>query len=223
MPDSCCKYHLDDARGVTENRDRASAAPARGGTARRALLRAALIALAVTSLALPGSAGAATADPLAYDESKVQAGEDYFVGRNGFDNGAAACVACHTVSGIDGLGGGRLGPDLTQAFATYGGAAGLGGWLMAPSSKTMLPIYGPKQKPLAKGEIEALAAYLGAQSAGKGGSSGKASTSAAPDRTKFLGGGFIAFIVVLGLFKGLWNRRMRGVRKPLVQSAKLPE
>ena len=56
------------------------------------------------------------------------------------------------------LGGGRLGPDLTNVYERLKGRAALSAWLMAPGTETMQPIF--KNHPLSAEEIHALVAYF---------------------------------------------------------------
>jgi mono/diheme cytochrome c family protein len=83
-------------------------------------------------------------------------GEDLFVGRTGLAAGGPACASCHSAGPY---GGASLGPDLTDVSTRLGGEAGLTGWLGAPPSPTMQPIF--SVHPLDDGEIASLVAYLG--------------------------------------------------------------
>ncbi len=123
----------------------------------------------------PGPAADGTADPAAdgtadsVSETDGDAsgpivadparGHDLFIGADRFENGGAACVACHTAGQVGNLGGQSLGPDLTDAFDSLGGEAGLDAWLINPPSPTMQPIFADRQ--LSDGERADLAAFLG--------------------------------------------------------------
>lgn len=140
-------------------------------------------------------------------DKDVARGHDLFVGREKLLEGGPACLSCHTVGGVGGLGGGLLGPDLTGAFARLEGRRGLGAWLASPPSKVMQPLYG--ESPLDAEEILALVAYL----------RDSASTeSAAPkggNMTFVLAGiGLAAAFMVV--FDVIWRRRFRAVRRPLI-------
>ena len=52
----------------------------------------------------------------------AQRGMALFTGDQPLANGGPACIACHTLNGAVALGGGTLGPDLTQVFQRYGDA-----------------------------------------------------------------------------------------------------
>src|ERR1700690_2997169 len=45
-------------------------------------------------------------------------GKSLFMGSKGFRNGGAPCMSCHSVAGINFLGGGSIGPELTRAYVT---------------------------------------------------------------------------------------------------------
>lgn len=55
-------------------------------------------------------------EPLAED---IPLGVKLFIGETHLENGGPACLSCHTVSGVGRLGGGTLGPDLTQASVRF--------------------------------------------------------------------------------------------------------
>lgn len=96
----------------------------------------------------------------------VDRGHELFVGTTRFENGGAACVACHTAGSVGNLGGWSLGPDLTDTFQTLGGEAGLTGWLAAPPSPTMRPIFADRL--LSEAEVADVVAFLdGATQEGK--------------------------------------------------------
>lgn len=85
------------------------------------------------------------------------AGQLLFRGETALANGGPACIACHSVSGLAGLGGGALGPDLTHVVQRLG-EPGLAGALQTISFPTML---GPfANRPLTPKEQADLLAYL---------------------------------------------------------------
>ncbi len=138
------------------------------------------------------------------------AGREYFTGTRQFANGGPACVSCHTIRGLGGLGGGRLGPDLTKAYERIGGRKPLVAWLSGPATTTMKPIYA--KHALLADEILPLAAHMeqAAQQAGE-------DTSVAA--TNFLLIGLSGTVFLLFAFDIAWRRRFRGVRGPLVSKA----
>ena len=153
--------------------------------------------------------GAAAEQPLSPEEAAL--GRELFVGVRLPKNGAPACIACHTVSDLGGLGGGRLGPDLTHAYGRLGGRKGLIPWLGAVPSATMRPIF--QEHPLAEDEIIALVAFLKEETENDGPENQAAVVN-------FLLFGVAGAAVLLALFDRIWNRRFTGVRKPLVKERK---
>lgn len=134
------------------------------------------------------------------------AGKKLFTGTVAFRGGGAPCLACHSIAGLASLGGGRLGPDLTGAFANYGDA-GIASVLETIPFPTMQPIYGPH--PLAPGERANLKAFI--EEAG-----GRQPTSAG------VGYSLLASVVFLGLFvlpHVVWRKRLQGVRKSLLKDS----
>lgn len=84
-------------------------------------------------------------------------GKEYFNGIRPFQNGGSPCMACHTIPGIGGLGGGALGPELTQAYAKFG-EDGLTSVLASLPFPTMAPIFG--NRPLTPKEQADLKSFL---------------------------------------------------------------
>ena len=143
----------------------------------------------------------------------VASGRALFRGTQPLTNGGPACISCHTVGGVGGLGGGRLGPDLTKVFEKYETRKKLGAWLSSPATQTMLPTF--REHPMEPDEILALIAYL----------QETAKTQEADDSPSalifvLLGLGGAAGVLVV--FGGVWRERFRGVRRPMVEAAALP-
>jgi mono/diheme cytochrome c family protein len=143
-------------------------------------------------------------------EADVQAGRELFLGAAEYENGAPACISCHTVSGIGGLGGGRLGPDLTDVYDRLEGRKALSAWLGAPPSAVMQPVFRGNQ--LEGEEVLALVAYLKSVAEGDV-ADGSAST------LQFVLFGFGGAVFLLLLFDFLWRRRYRATRRPMVRKA----
>lgn len=130
-------------------------------------------------------------------------GRALFVGRRRLENRGAACIACHTASGLAALGGGTLARDLTTAATTYG--PGLSGVLQSPPFPAMQAVYGAH--PLTADEVAHLTAFLV-----------ETAQQERPARSKaaFPAAGLAGAILLLA-FAGLaWRGRLRGVRKPLI-------
>ncbi|MGH9794830.1 MAG: c-type cytochrome [Candidatus Acidiferrales bacterium] len=141
---------------------------------------------------------------------EVARGRELFLGLRSLESGGASCAACHTVGSMGGLGGGRLGPDLTRVYERLGNRKAVGTWLMAPATPTMQAVF--REKALTQDEILVLLAYLE-----------EARVAQPSDQTQImtffllgLGG------MVLGLLalQGAWRKRLQAVRRPLVESQK---
>lgn len=142
---------------------------------------------------------------------EIAQGRALFAGDSKLAGGGPACVSCHTMRGLPGLSGGRLGPDLTLVYERLQGRKGLAQWLVAPASPTMAPIF--KKQALKSEEILPLVAYF--ESAAK---QGGQDDSAALVNFFLLGlGGMVIGLVSLD---AVWKRRFRAVRRPLVQKAR---
>ena len=185
-----------------------------------ALFTAVLFVLVLVAAPFASAAAAQKAPPKDdFSAADVRHGKDLFYGRKSFDNGGPPCLACHTVSGTAAMGGGRLGPDLTAAYTKFGGSMGLGAWLKNPSSLTMQPVY--KDHKLSKGDVEMLAAFLKNRSdAAASGSAKKIESPTSLRWTVFtcaLGTG-ILLLLLMGL---RWRKRLRSVRRKLVDDSKI--
>jgi mono/diheme cytochrome c family protein len=134
-------------------------------------------------------------------------GRQIFMGYRRLATGGPACISCHTVKGLGGLGGGRLGPDLTLVYERLQGRKGLSAWLMNPASPTMAPVFRNRQ--MQPEEILPLVAFF-ADSAKKGGTD---------DSTALLNFFLLGMgVMVVGLVSldAIWKRRIRGVRRQIV-------
>ena len=140
----------------------------------------------------------------------AERGKELFKGGDRLAAGGPACLSCHAIAGVGALGGGQIGPDLTGAYAKYGGAQGLGSALTSLAAfPTMAPIFSRNR--LTAGEQADLIAFL----------------KTAPDlqRSGDAAGKLIGFsiagVALLGVFAmALWRRRLNGVRKPLVNRSR---
>jgi mono/diheme cytochrome c family protein len=154
--------------------------------------------------------GAEADQPLTPEQAAQ--GRELFTGAHLPQNGAPACIACHTVSSLGGLGGGRLGPDLTQAYGRLGSRQGLIPWMSAVPSPTMRPIF--QAHPLEEDEIIALVAFLKEETE-KDGPPNQAAV------VNFLLFGVAGAVVLLAVFDRIWNRRFTGVRRLLTKGRQI--
>ena len=137
----------------------------------------------------------------------VDQGESFFRGYTAFKNGAPACSSCHTVNGMGGLGGGRLGPDLTSVYGRLEGRQAMGAWLVSPPGLTMQPLF--KDHALDAEEILALVAFF----------KDRAESGKADSRDQSLEFTLAGIALAAGLLVTLdlvFRRRFRAVRRPLV-------
>ncbi len=157
-----------------------------------------------------GAAPASPAQAEPFTAQQVAEGTALFLGRKRLQEGGPSCVSCHAVRSAGGaLGGGQLGPDLTLVYKRLNGRRGLEAWLSSPASATMKPIF--NKQPLKPAEISALTAFFEQASMAEG------AEDAIVYRLCFIlfGIGGAAFgLVALGL---IWKRRIRGVRRALVE------
>ena len=139
----------------------------------------------------------------------VERGMALFTGRQGLTNKGAACIFCHIVPGIGGLGGGKLGPDLTRVYENLQGRTALSAWLLAPATTTMQSIF--QDTPLEPNEIHSLVALFENRAQ-------QGEPARSPDQLNFsllgLGGGAL----ILVLLDVIWRGRFRAVRRPLVRN-----
>jgi len=162
------------------------------------------------------SASAATASKPAPSSGEAPApetgdpeiGRTLFSGTSRFVNGGAACVSCHAISGLPGMGG-TLGPDLSQTYADYG-EEGITPVLAALPFPSMKPIYDAHS--LTPEEQAHLKAFL------------RVSAEEKPSGEKgwFLLLGLGGFLLVAGVAHIVWRKRLSEVRRPLLQRAAEP-
>jgi len=140
-------------------------------------------------------------------EQDVELGGRLFRGEVRLAEGGPACISCHAVAGLSGLGGGHLGPDLTSAYSRLEGRKALGAWLSSPPSVVMQPLYA--DAPLDSEEVLALVAYM--RETASSGELEAPSTS-----LQFALSGIALAAVLMVLFDVLWRGRFRSVRRSLL-------
>jgi mono/diheme cytochrome c family protein len=137
----------------------------------------------------------------------VALGMALFTGERRLANGGPPCISCHTMKGMTGLHGGRLGPDLTLVYERLQGRKGLGAWLSAPASPTMAPVF--KTTAISGDEIFALTALFANEAQNRG----------TDDQTALLNFfllGLGGAVIGLVSFDRIWKRRLTGVRRQIV-------
>lgn len=136
-------------------------------------------------------------------------GKELFTGSRRFANGGPACMSCHGVASMGALGGGAVGPELTEAASRYGGAAILATLLNDVPFPTMRPIF--TGRPLMDQERADLAAFL------EGVQAPQRSMDSLFVLLMYSTGGFIVLII---LFQVIWRRRSQGVRASVVRGGR---
>ena len=159
----------------------------------------------------PQSGGESPAAEPAFTAADVALGRDLAVGSRTLANGGPPCISCHAFRGIPLLGGGSLGPDLTQEYTRLGGGRAITAWLTAPATPTMRSVY--KTRALQPDEIRALAAYLESVSNQKEG------RTASKWKTFFLLG-LAGCLIAMVVMDACWKNRFNAVRRPLVAGNK---
>jgi mono/diheme cytochrome c family protein len=157
-----------------------------------------------------GSAGAGGGTTVQEQTGDAAAGKRLFTGETQLANGGPACMSCHSIAGAGALGGGRVGPDLTAAYAKYGGANGVPAVLASLPFPSMQPVYDGHG--LGKQEQADLAAFLATT----------AEKQAPGDATWPLvgiGAGIVAAAGVLALV--IWPRRRLVVRRRIAPTPTL--
>jgi mono/diheme cytochrome c family protein len=151
--------------------------------------------------------GSSLADRVLTPEDIIY-GRALFLGHTKLKNNGPSCIGCHSVLGEGQLGGGLLGPNLTDVYGRLGGKTALAAWLSSPASETMGPIYG--KHPIDEKEVLPLVAFFKDK--------GKLNISEAGMHDfNFLIIGFVGLAIVLILFDLLWGNRLRSVRRKMVK------
>ncbi|MFO0930227.1 MAG: hypothetical protein U0736_24905, partial [Gemmataceae bacterium] len=105
-------------------------------------------------------------------EADVEKGRKLFFGEDPLTHRGPACVMCHSVRGPWGVGGGKLGGDLTTAYTRLGGPTdgrrNVLAWLAAPGTPVMASLYAEGRQPLTADESLALTAFLQSRADGEG-------------------------------------------------------
>lgn len=167
------------------------------------------VAALIAYLASPGAKSAPTpAAPLAAGDA-IQ-GRAFFTGASRLQNGGPPCMTCHSIAGLGVLGGGALGPDLTNAYGKYGGDVGLANFLATVPTVTMNAVW--NSHPLTLVEQDDLRAFLQ-----------QASIAQNPPQMVWqlaliATAGTILLLLAAGF---IWRKRLVSVRRTMVQRARI--
>lgn len=139
----------------------------------------------------------------------IENGRDLFMGYAHFQNDGPPCMGCHSVGQSGLLGGGAMGPDLTDVSTKISQTDIASiltnyGWTISP---VMEPIY--TKHPLTENEQADLIAFLNA-------SSGQPKTNKEPLVIGISLAGSLAAAILLGI---IYRGRLRGARRLLVNKA----
>jgi mono/diheme cytochrome c family protein len=145
-----------------------------------------------------------------FTPADVVIGMQLFGGERKLSQEGPPCISCHTVGTMNGLGGGRLGPDLTLVYERLGGRKAVGTWLSAPATPTMQAVF--RKHPLQSEEILPLLAVF--EDASRRSQPADSST-----QLNFFLAGFAGVSLSLALMGWIWRGRFRSVRRTLVRTA----
>ena len=168
-----------------------------------ALLAGAMLYTAKTSTAYQTTAAEHSAQ--APPAGTASNGRELFFGTRRFAEGGPACASCHRTSGIRFPNGGALGPELTGIYGRFGPEA-LQTILQTLYFPTMAPIFADRQ--LTPQEQSDLTAFF-QQTASMPPPTGLAAKIILPAV-----GGFLILLAIVG---GVWRKRLRRVRRDLVE------
>lgn len=161
-------------------------------------------AAAVLAFIEEPTAGAAATPPPPPPAGDLVAGKGLFTGSRRLQNGGPPCMGCHSIAGIGALGGGALGPDLTEAQTKYG--AGLAFVLASIPFPTMQPIFAGRS--LTSQEQADVAAFL------------QQAVAVRPSRAiaQLILLGAIGTMLLFGLAHLTWRGRLTTIRRDMVES-----
>lgn len=145
-----------------------------------------------------------------FTESDRAQGRAIYLGTQRLSAGGTACISCHSMCDESALGGGRLGPDLTNVYERLKGRAALSAWLMAPGTETMQPIF--KNHPLSSEEINSLVAYFESTTA-------EPPADSSRGQVTFLLSGLAGAVFGVFFLDAIWRRRFQSVRRSLVEAS----
>ena len=149
-------------------------------------------------------AGQAAGAPAVQGNPEI--GKELFTGVARFANAGPPCMACHSVGGIGALGGGQLGPDLTEVVSRYGGATAVDAFVAGTPTPTMKAVW--SGHPLTNEERASVVSFLA-----------QAGVTERPAQAIWQLAGLAALGCLIGLIVAgarLQNRLRFGVRRPMM-------
>lgn len=155
----------------------------------------------VAYLGNPGDQAASPPPAAATGTGDPAVGRLLFTGEMQLANGGPACISCHSVTDIGILGGGGLGPDLTQVYQRFG-ESGLASSLNTLPFPTMM---GPfKNHPLTTEEQADFLSFFKEVNQSQALVPVIAAGTLTPHALMFFGIAFVGSIVLFGLLWFLW-------------------
>ncbi|MBZ5703640.1 MAG: cytochrome c [Acidobacteriia bacterium] len=145
-----------------------------------------------------------------FTAADIAMGTEIFTGSRKLSQGGPPCISCHTLGTLGGLGGGRLGPDLTRVYERLGGRKAAGSWLSAPATPTMQAVF--RRHPLQSEEILPLLSVF--EDASR-----RSQPADAGTQLYFFMAGIAGASLGLLLMGWVWRNRMQAVRRTLVSAA----
>lgn len=133
----------------------------------------------------------------------LETGSALFDGSKPLANGGPACISCHSAGDAGPLGGGTLGPDLTNVYTSYSDK-GLSKVITSINFPTMVKLY--KKHKLSEDEVFQIKSYLWSVDREEKIDHGY--------RKKFFFIGFIGFILLLGFFDLIFKKRIKKSNRP---------
>lgn len=134
-------------------------------------------------------------------------GRAIFLGQIQLTNGGPFCIGCHSINDTGILGGGTLGPNLTEAYNKYGDV-GLEGILSNLPFLTMRPIF--SNNTLTVNERADVRAFI----------KSSAEKPQVNNELLIIGISLAGFLSAILLIAILWRNRLQGVRRQLLQRAR---
>ena len=166
----------------------------------------AVLLVAGSALAQPAGGAVQTVLHQPAPSGDIERGRELFMGNVHLQNGGPPCMGCHSIATNGILGGGAMGPDLTNVSARYT-EPGLAAVLSNPGP-VMKPIYA--EHPLTADEQTDLLVFLRA-------SAGQPEVN---QEWLVIGISAAGLAGVIGFIAFIFRGRLHGVRRPMVAEAR---